>query len=73
MKKILIILVALILSACETESEHIDGMTSRGSSPTVCINGVVYYTFGYQFAPAFGRDSKVILCEEKEVDKNDQK
>lgn len=68
MKKILIILIALMLFACEKESVHIKGMYSYGGgSPTRCLNGVVYYTFGYQFAPAFGTDSKVILCEEKET------
>lgn len=68
MKKILIILVALMLSACENESEHIEGIYSRGGgSPTKCFNGVVYYISGYQMAPAFGTDSKVILCNQKET------
>ena len=72
MKKILIILVALMLSACENESEHIKGIYSYGgASPTRCLNGVVYYVSGYQMAPAFGTDSKVIICDQKEVDKND--
>ena len=64
MKKILLVLAVLVLFGCERESEHIEGISSRGgSSPTVCLNGVVYYNFGRQMAPAFGTDSKVILCD----------
>lgn len=69
MKKILIILVALMLFACENESEHIEGIYSYGGGePTVCLKGVVYYSFGRKMSPAFGTDSKVILCEEKETE-----
>ena len=68
MKSIFIILVALTLSACENESEHIKGVYSYGGGkPTLCLNGVVYYNFSHMMAPAFGTDSKVILCEEKET------
>lgn len=68
MKTIMIISIALMLSACENESEHIKGIYSYGGAgPTVCLNGVVYYDFGRQMAPAFGTDSKVILCEDKET------
>jgi hypothetical protein len=67
MKKILIILVALMLFACENESEHIEGIYSYGGESTICLKGVVYYTFNNRMAPAFGRDSKVILCDQKET------
>ena len=87
MKRIMIIMVALMLFACENESEHVKGIYSYGGgNPTVCLNGVVYYTFNNRMAPAFGTDSKVILCDsdinirmehwdrlKKEVDKDDQK
>ena len=66
MKRLLIIIVALLLFACENESEHLEGIYSYGAgSPTECLNGVVYYTFAKRMAPAFGTDSKVILCDEK--------
>lgn len=68
MKKIVLLLTVLVLFGCENESEHIEGVYSHGgASPTRCIKGVVYYTFTSQMAPAFGTDSKVILCEEKET------
>ena len=67
LKTILIVMIALLLFGCENESEHIEGIYSYGgASPTRCLNGVVYYQFANQMAPAFGTDSKVILCDQKE-------
>jgi hypothetical protein len=58
MKKLLLCVAVLGLLGC---SPHPDGKPSSVSE--VCIKGVKYYKSLYKLAPAFGRDSKVILCE----------
>ena len=60
MKKLLLCVAVLGLLGC---SPHPDGRPAVVDE--ICIKGVKYYKSTNRLAPAFGRDSKVILCEEK--------
>ncbi len=62
MKKILLGVVLLGLLGCKEPTQR-DIPKARLS--TYCIEGVAYYHLSNGLVPAFGRDSKVILCEEK--------
>jgi hypothetical protein len=62
MKKLLLSVVLLGLLGCG-EPSHRD--IPKAEVSTLCIGGVIYYRLPKRLAPAFGRDSKVILCEEK--------
>jgi hypothetical protein len=62
MKKLLLSVVLLGLLGCG-EPSHRD--IPKAEVSTYCIEGVTYYYLSNGLVPAFGRDSKVILCEEK--------
>ncbi len=63
MNKLLLGVVLLGLLGCGELEDHPDGRPAGVSE--ICIKGVKYYHSYRRLAPAFGRDSKVILCEEK--------
>lgn len=71
MKKLILILLTLCLTACEKgdryESQKIQANTWQGkvSYVEVCINGVIYYLQDRGIAPAFDKYSHVIECPEK--------
>jgi hypothetical protein len=60
MKKLILGVVLLGLLGCDVQS---DGKPA--GIQEICIKGVKYYRGLKTLTPAFGRDSKVILCQEK--------
>ncbi len=63
MKKSILGVVLLGLLGCGKLEDPSDWRPAGVSE--ICIKGVKYYHSARRLAPAFGRDSKVILCEEK--------
>ena len=63
---ILIILVLIIISGCN--SSNVNNRNSDVNTPTLCLNGVLYYgsKFTHYLAPAYNKINKqVMLCDEE--------
>lgn len=58
MNKLLVLLGMFMLTACSPQA---DG--KPWAVKEQCIKGVVYYTTGYQLAPAFKPDGTLITCD----------
>jgi hypothetical protein len=50
---------ALLVAGC---GEKENGRTVIKNPVELCVNGVVYYTFGHGKAPAYGVDGNIVLC-----------
>ena len=79
MKFLLVLLLTNLLAGCQDFKDKLEGkppeayrkqVEMHGWYATACINGVLYYriiSIGGGIAPAFGKDSKVILCSGVDV------
>lgn len=66
MKKLIIIISAVVLVGCGSSGEY-TGREIHTMSLMVekCFNGVVYYNSGQGIAPAFKPDGSLYTCENK--------
>jgi len=61
MKISLLVLVSFFMIGCDRDSGYvIDGKPIREN--TICMNGVLYYSFHRRMAPVFKTDGNIILC-----------
>ena len=57
-----VLMVLLVVSGCKKEPiSYIGGKTWPGE---LCVNGVVYYSFGHGKAPAYKIDGSLYSCDD---------
>jgi len=64
---VLIIFVSISMIGCVYETQdpkNPDYVITPMILNKRCLDGVTYYSYSNRLAPAFGKDSKVILCNE---------